>query len=108
MLLLRQCVFGIHWFKDTIGSADVSSATSPKEYWRSLEELADSPIVRTVRNGGGNFVFLGARAYEFPRTADGGYMAMACVEPKFWSRFRQLSGLDELGDDATLACTGST
>lgn len=37
--------------------------------------------------------------YNIYRTADGGYMAMACVEPKFWSRFRQLSGLDELGDD---------
>src|SRR5207245_2912622 len=27
------------------GSADVSSASSAKQYWRSLEELADSPIL---------------------------------------------------------------
>ncbi|HBB94009.1 MAG TPA: molybdopterin oxidoreductase [Blastocatellia bacterium] len=35
--LLRDRILGA-------GSADVSSASSPKQYWRSLEELADSPI----------------------------------------------------------------
>ncbi|HEX6187000.1 MAG TPA: TAT-variant-translocated molybdopterin oxidoreductase [Pyrinomonadaceae bacterium] len=49
--LLRDRILGA-------GSADVSSASSPKEYWRSLEELADSPIVEEfVRR-------------EFPHAAD--------------------------------------
>lgn len=37
--------------------------------------------------------------YNMYRTADGGYLAMAAVEPKFWARFRELTGLVELGDD---------
>ncbi len=37
--------------------------------------------------------------YNIYRTKDGGHVAMACVEPKFWSRFRELTGLgDQLGD----------
>ena len=37
--------------------------------------------------------------YNIYRTRDGGHVAMACVEPKFWSRFRELTGLsDALGD----------
>lgn len=43
--------------------------------------------------------------YNIYRTADGGYLAMASVEPKFWSRFRELAGLTELGDDDGL-CDG--
>ncbi len=43
--------------------------------------------------------------YNIYRTADGGYVAMACVEPKFWSRFRELTGLTDLGDDDGL-CEG--
>lgn len=43
--------------------------------------------------------------YNIYRTADGGYLAMACVEPKFWSRFRELTGLTELGDEDGL-CDG--
>src|SRR5262245_17065122 len=40
------------------GSADASSASSPKQYWRSLEELADSPVFEEfVRR-------------EFPHAAD--------------------------------------
>jgi crotonobetainyl-CoA:carnitine CoA-transferase CaiB-like acyl-CoA transferase len=41
--------------------------------------------------------------YNIYRTADGGYLAMAAVEPKFWSRFRALAGLEELGDDDGLS-----
>ena len=37
--------------------------------------------------------------YNLYRTSDGGYLAIAAVEPKFWSRFRELAGLSELGDD---------
>jgi len=37
--------------------------------------------------------------YNIYRTKDGGYLAMAAVEPKFWSRFRELAGLEDLGDD---------
>ena len=49
--LLRDRILGA-------GSADVSSASSAKEYWRSLEDLADSPIVEEfVRR-------------EFPHAAD--------------------------------------
>ena len=49
--LLRDRILGA-------GSADASSASSPREYWRSLEELADSPIVEEfVRR-------------EFPHAAD--------------------------------------
>src|SRR5216683_1427273 len=40
------------------GSADVSSASSAKQYWRSLEELADSPVFE-------EFV-----QREFPQTAE--------------------------------------
>ncbi len=40
--------------------------------------------------------------YNIYRTADGGHVAMACVEPKFWSRFRELTGLDQLGDEEGL------
>lgn len=36
--------------------------------------------------------------YNLYRTSDGGYLAIAAVEPKFWSRFRELTGLGELGD----------
>lgn len=31
--------------------------------------------------------------YNIYRTRDGGHVAMACVEPKFWTRFRELTGL---------------
>jgi crotonobetainyl-CoA:carnitine CoA-transferase CaiB-like acyl-CoA transferase len=37
--------------------------------------------------------------YNIYRTKDGGYLAVAAVEPKFWSRFRELAGLADLGDD---------
>ncbi|HVZ37657.1 MAG TPA: CoA transferase [Candidatus Kapabacteria bacterium] len=37
--------------------------------------------------------------YNMYRTRDGGYLAVAAVEPKFWSRFRELAGLDDLDDD---------
>lgn len=43
--------------------------------------------------------------YNIYRTADGGYLAMASVEPKFWLRFRELTGLTELGEDDGL-CDG--
>lgn len=43
--------------------------------------------------------------YNIYRTADGGYLAMAAVEPKFWSRFRELAGLQELADEDGL-CNG--
>jgi alpha-methylacyl-CoA racemase len=36
--------------------------------------------------------------YNIYRTKDGGYLAMAAVEPKFWERFRALAGLDDLAD----------
>jgi alpha-methylacyl-CoA racemase len=41
--------------------------------------------------------------YNIYRTKDGGYLAVAAVEPKFWSRFRELAGLQELGDDDGLS-----
>jgi crotonobetainyl-CoA:carnitine CoA-transferase CaiB-like acyl-CoA transferase len=41
--------------------------------------------------------------YNLYRTSDGGYLAVAAVEPKFWSLFRQLAGLETLGDDDGLA-----
>ncbi len=37
--------------------------------------------------------------YNIYRTADGGYLAVAAVEPKFWARFRELAGLAQLSDD---------
>lgn len=37
--------------------------------------------------------------YNIYRTKDGGYLAVAAVEPKFWERFRALTGLTDLGDD---------
>lgn len=37
--------------------------------------------------------------YNLYRTKDGGYLAVAAVEPKFWSRFRELTGLTSLDDD---------
>lgn len=44
--------------------------------------------------------------YNIYRTADGGYVAMACVEPKFWQRFRELTDLTHLADDDGLAGEG--
>jgi alpha-methylacyl-CoA racemase len=41
--------------------------------------------------------------YNIYRTKDGGYLAVAAVEPKFWSRFRELTGLTELTDDDGLS-----
>jgi crotonobetainyl-CoA:carnitine CoA-transferase CaiB-like acyl-CoA transferase len=41
--------------------------------------------------------------YNIYRTKDGGYLAVAAVEPKFWERFRALTGLTDLGDDDGLA-----
>jgi crotonobetainyl-CoA:carnitine CoA-transferase CaiB-like acyl-CoA transferase len=41
--------------------------------------------------------------YNIYRTADGGYLAMAAVEAKFWTLFRELTGLTELGDDDGLS-----
>ncbi len=41
--------------------------------------------------------------YNIYRTADGGHLAVAAVEPKFWSRFREITGLDELSDDDGLS-----
>ncbi|MCE7933231.1 MAG: CoA transferase [Chlorobi bacterium CHB2] len=41
--------------------------------------------------------------YNIYRTADGGYLAVAAVEPKFWERFRSLTGLTMLGDDDGLS-----
>ncbi|MEO5930743.1 MAG: CoA transferase, partial [Candidatus Kapaibacterium sp.] len=43
--------------------------------------------------------------YNIYRTADGGYLAVAAVEPKFWSRFRELTGLADL-DDGDGLCDG--
>lgn len=37
--------------------------------------------------------------YNLYRTSDGGYLAVAAVEPKFWTQFRELTGLTELADD---------
>jgi crotonobetainyl-CoA:carnitine CoA-transferase CaiB-like acyl-CoA transferase len=42
-------------------------------------------------------------SYNIYRTADGGYLAVAAVEPKFWERFRNLTGLTMLSDDDGLA-----
>jgi|GEM_PF-455009 len=36
--------------------------------------------------------------YNLYRTSDGGYLAVAAVEAKFWSRFRDLAGLADLAD----------
>lgn len=36
--------------------------------------------------------------YNIYRTADGGYLAIAAVEAKFWTLFRELTGLTDLGD----------
>jgi crotonobetainyl-CoA:carnitine CoA-transferase CaiB-like acyl-CoA transferase len=41
--------------------------------------------------------------YNIYRTGDGGYLAVAAVEPKFWSRFRALTGLEDLADDDGLS-----
>ncbi len=41
--------------------------------------------------------------YNIYRTKDGGYLAVAAVEPKFWERFRSRAGLDALADDDGLA-----
>jgi alpha-methylacyl-CoA racemase len=41
--------------------------------------------------------------YNIYRTKDGGYLAMAAVEPKFWALFRELAGLESLGDDDGLS-----
>jgi crotonobetainyl-CoA:carnitine CoA-transferase CaiB-like acyl-CoA transferase len=41
--------------------------------------------------------------YNIYRTGDGGYLAVAAVEPKFWSRFRALTGLEALADDDGLS-----
>lgn len=41
--------------------------------------------------------------YNIYRTRDGGYLAVAAVEPKFWSRFRELTGLTDLADDDGLS-----
>jgi crotonobetainyl-CoA:carnitine CoA-transferase CaiB-like acyl-CoA transferase len=41
--------------------------------------------------------------YNLYRTSDGGYLAMAAVEPKFWARFRELAGLLELADERVSA-----
>lgn len=41
--------------------------------------------------------------YNIYRTKDNGYMAIAVVEPKFWQRFRELTGLTGLSDDDGLA-----
>jgi crotonobetainyl-CoA:carnitine CoA-transferase CaiB-like acyl-CoA transferase len=43
--------------------------------------------------------------YNIYRTKDGGYLAVAAVEPKFWARFRALAGLESLADDDGL-CDG--
>lgn len=43
--------------------------------------------------------------YNIYRTLDGGYLAVAAVEPKFWSRFRELAGLTGLSDEDGL-CDG--
>lgn len=44
--------------------------------------------------------------YNIYRTSDGGHVATACVEPKFWERFRQLAELEELGEGDGLAQEG--
>jgi crotonobetainyl-CoA:carnitine CoA-transferase CaiB-like acyl-CoA transferase len=41
--------------------------------------------------------------YNLYRTKDGGYLAVAAVEPKFWLKFRELTGLNELADDDGLS-----
>lgn len=37
--------------------------------------------------------------YNLYRTSDGGYLAVAAVEAKFWTRFRELTDLMSLGDE---------
>lgn len=41
--------------------------------------------------------------YNIYRTKDGGYLAVAAVEPKFWERFRSRAELNTLADDDGLA-----
>ncbi|MCB0712459.1 MAG: CoA transferase [Ignavibacteriae bacterium] len=77
------------WLQDAVDNAQEAY------YPASLQERTPATFLHNGR----------FPCYNIYRTADGGYVAMACVEPKFWSRFRELTGLTQLGDDDGL-CEG--
>lgn len=75
------------WLQDAVDNAQAAY------YPQSVQERTPATFLHNGR----------FPCYNIYRTADGGYLAMACVEPKFWSRFRELTGLTELSDDDGLS-----
>lgn len=88
---------------------EAKATGEPYQEWCWLQEAVDNvrdayyPASIRDRNPA-TFLHNGRfPCYNIYRTADGGHVAMACVEPKFWGRFRELTGLERLGDADGLA-----
>ncbi len=88
------------------------SSNAPIQNWCWLQDAVDNaqeayyPASLHQRNPA-TFLHNGRfPCYNIYRTSDGGYVAMACVEPKFWERFRELTGLTNLTDTDGLAGEG--
>lgn len=81
----------------------------PIQRWSYLEEAVDEArdayYPASIRGRAPATFLHNGRfpCYNLYRTLDGGYLAVAAVEPKFWARFRELAGLTDLSDDDGLS-----
>jgi crotonobetainyl-CoA:carnitine CoA-transferase CaiB-like acyl-CoA transferase len=89
---------------------DVSMAANlfPLQYWA----LATAGATGQWPRPGGELVTGGSPRYRLYRTADGGWLAAAPLEQRFWERFCELIGLperfraDDADPEATIAAVG--
>lgn len=89
---------------------DVSMASNlfPLQYWA----LATAGATGRWPRPGGELVTGGSPRYRLYRTADGGWLAAAPLEQRFWERFCELIGLperfraDDADPEATIAEVG--
>ncbi len=85
------------------------SAAMPLQRWsylaEAVEEARDAYYPSSIQSRAPATFLHNGRfpCYNIYRTKDGGYLAVAAVEPKFWSRFRDLTGLTDLRDEDGLA-----
>lgn len=83
--------------------------TAPIQNWCYLQDAVDNvqqayypESIQSMTPGA--FLHNGRfPCYNLYRTKDGGYLAVAAVEPKFWLLFRALTGLEHLADDDGLS-----
>lgn len=88
-----------------VAAMEQKGREAPLQRWsylaEAVEEARDAYYPAGIRDRMPSTFLHNGRfpCYNIYRTGDGGYLAVAAVEPKFWTRFRELAGLAELSDD---------